>query len=176
MEDSGKDSGARQRQLAELRRRVSDLEAAEKVWKHTEQALKEERDFNATVLNTIDALVNVLDHNGRIVGFNRACEECTGYSFKEVEGRIFWDFLVPPEDIDPVKNVLRRLQSVEPENRFVNHWLTRDGRKRLIEWSNSTLLDEGGSVKYVMSTGIDVTERRQADNELRFRADFERRW
>ncbi len=60
MEDSGKDNGALQRQLAELRKKVSDLEAAEKVWERTEQALKEERDFNATVLNTVDALVNVL--------------------------------------------------------------------------------------------------------------------
>ena len=174
MEDSGKDNGALQRQLAELRRRVSDLEAAEKVWKHTEQALKEERDFNATVLNTVDALVNVLDYNGRIVGFNRACQECTGYSFEEVEGRIFWDFLLPPEEMDPVKDVFKRLQSVEPENRFVNHWLTRDGRKRLIEWSNSTLRDSTGSIKYIMSTGIDITERKRAEETLKFNADFER--
>jgi PAS domain S-box-containing protein len=47
-----------------------------------------------------------------------------------------------------------------------NHWLTRDGEKRLILWSNNALLDDRGQIEYIVSAGLDVTERRRAEREL----------
>src|SRR6185369_5644012 len=47
--------------------------------KRTEEALQEERKFASAVLDTVGALVLVLDADGRIVRFNRACERTTGY-------------------------------------------------------------------------------------------------
>jgi PAS domain S-box-containing protein len=41
--------------------------------------------------------------------------------------------------------------------------MTKDGSHRLIAWSNTALLDDRGSVAYVIGTGIDITERRQAE-------------
>src|ERR1700752_929767 len=55
---------------------ISDL-------KHTEHALQQERNFVAGILDTVGTLVTVLDHEGRIVRFNRACELTTGYAFEE---------------------------------------------------------------------------------------------
>ena len=43
--------------------------------------LRKERDFISAVLSTAGALVVVLDRQGRIVRFNRACEKLTGYFF-----------------------------------------------------------------------------------------------
>lgn len=63
--------------------------------KRAEEALKKERDFMSTVLDTIDSIVLVLDRDGRIVRFNRTCEDVSGYRFEEVRGRFVWDFLVP---------------------------------------------------------------------------------
>ncbi|NIS38577.1 PAS domain S-box protein, partial [Candidatus Saccharibacteria bacterium] len=54
------------------------------------------------VLDTAGALVTVLDTEARIVRFNRACERISGYSFEEVKGRPFWDFLLLPEEVEPV--------------------------------------------------------------------------
>ncbi|HER35189.1 MAG TPA: PAS domain S-box protein, partial [Halothiobacillaceae bacterium] len=48
-------------------------------------------------------------------------------------------------------------------NEYENHWRTKDGGRRLIAWSNTALLGADGSVEYVVGTGIDVTERRQAE-------------
>ncbi|HSO27002.1 MAG TPA: response regulator, partial [Anaerolineales bacterium] len=47
--------------------------------KQTEQALRTERNFVSAILDTVDALIMVLDTAGRIVRFNRACEEKSGY-------------------------------------------------------------------------------------------------
>ncbi len=52
--------------------------------KQTEEALEEERNVVSAILDTVGALVVVLDPSGRIVRFNRACERTTGYTFDEV--------------------------------------------------------------------------------------------
>ena len=81
---------------------ISDL-------KHTERALKEERNFVAGILDTVGALVTVLDHDGRIVRFNRACELTTGYSFEEVRGKHIWDFFLLPEEAERSRSVIAQL-------------------------------------------------------------------
>lgn len=131
-----------------------------------ELALQRERDFTAAVLDTAGALVVVLDPQGRIVRLNRACENLTGYTFDEVKGQPFWDLFLIPEEIEAVKAVFRELQAGELPNKYENYWLTRDGERRLIAWSNTGLLDGTGSVEYIIGTGIDITERRRAEEAL----------
>ena len=48
--------------------------------KQAEEALQEERNVVSAILDTVGALVVVLDREGRIVRFNRACEQTTGYT------------------------------------------------------------------------------------------------
>ena len=69
--------------------------------KRAEEALQEERNFASAVLDTVGALVLVLDPEGRIVRFNRACEQTTGYASSEVIGRHVWDLFVAPEETRP---------------------------------------------------------------------------
>lgn len=118
------------------------------------------------VLDTVGALVVVLDPEGRIVSFNRACERTTGYLSAEVEGRPFWDFLLVPEEVDPVKAVFAQLQTGEVPNAFENYWVAKDGSRRWITWSNTALADENGAIQYILGTGIDITEHRKAEEKL----------
>jgi PAS domain S-box-containing protein len=132
-----------------------------------QEALRKERDFISAVLDTAGALVVVFDWDGHIVRFNRACERTTGYSFDEVRGKLLWDLFLIPEEVEPVKAVFEELQAGLFPNEYENYWLTRDGEHRLIAWSNTALLGADGAVEYVIGTGIDVTERRQAEEALR---------
>jgi PAS domain S-box-containing protein len=77
--------------------------------KQAEAALRQERNFNAAVLDIVGALVIVLDRQGRIIRFNRACERTTGYSFEEIKGRPVWDFLLTQEEMNPVKTIFDKL-------------------------------------------------------------------
>lgn len=135
--------------------------------RRAQEALRRERDWASTILDTVGSLVIVLDREGRIVSFNRACEKTTGYCFEEVLGRPFWDFLLLPEEAEGVRRVFERLLAGETSIQYENHWVTRTGQKRLIVWSNTCLLDSAGRVEYVIGTGIDVTERRQLEAQLR---------
>ncbi|MCL4396675.1 MAG: PAS domain S-box protein, partial [Chloroflexi bacterium] len=135
--------------------------------RRTQETLQRTRDWSAAVVDTIGSLVVVLDRNGRIVSFNRECEKLTGYSFEEVRNRVFWEIFLVPEERDAVIAVFNELRSGSFPNKYENFWVTRDGSRRLIDWSNTALVDDHGAVEYIIATGIDVTERRRAEEELR---------
>jgi len=132
----------------------------------------EDRDIVSTVLDTIGALVVVLDREGRIVRFNRACERTTGYSAAEAVGRRVWDLFLPTEEVEPVKAVFAELRGGDYPMEHENTWVTREGDRRQIAWSNTALRGDGGELAFVIATGIDVTERRQAEQEIESLARF----
>ena len=113
-----------------------------------------------------DLLVIVLDRKGCVLQFNRTCQELTGYSLEEVKGKLLWEFLPIPEDRVQVKSSFEEVltgSSVRGET----HWLTKRGQRRLIAWSNTTLVSNRGNVDYVIRTGVDVTEREKAQAQAR---------
>ena len=112
------------------------------------------------------ALVTVLDRKGRIIYLNRYCEEIIGYSLEELKGKLLWDVLILPEEKEGVRQTFLQLQAGDFPNKYENCWQTKDGRKILIAWSNTAILDDTGSVSHVTGTGIDITEVRQKELEL----------
>ena len=129
--------------------------------------LKSERDFANAVMDTVGALVVVVDELGHIVRFNRACEIATGYRFEEVRGRRVWDFLLRESERTAVQGIFSRVKADALPNRYENYWVTRDGQEILISWSNTSIRDDAGNLRYGIATGIDITQRRQAEGALR---------
>lgn len=140
---------------------IASMEPMFRTMRRTERELAKERNFAATVLDTAAALVVVLDRQGTIHRFNGACERTTGYTEDEVFGRPIWDFLLLDDERERVKRRIAHMFSGHFPNSGVNHWRTKSGGKRLIEWTNTALRDEEGRVAFVIGTGIDVTERQQ---------------
>lgn len=135
--------------------------------KSTEWELKQEREIVAQVLHTTACAIVVLDKQGRIVRFNQACEKTTGYSFAEVKNKYVWDLFLIPEEVESVQTVFNQLLKVSNfGNSYQNYWLTKNGDRRLIDWSNTVILDRDGLVEYVIATGTDITERHQAETAL----------
>lgn len=130
-----------------------------------QQELQQERNFVSAVLDTAGALVVVLDRQGRIVRFNRACETTTGYTASEVADQPFWNVFLVSDELEEVKNVFLQLRAGNFPMQHENYWLAKDGSRRLIAWSNTALLDGTGSVEFVISTGVDVTKQRAAEAE-----------
>ncbi len=130
-----------------------------------ERELRRERQFVSAVIDTVGALVLVLDRDGCVVRFNRACEQTTGFRFDEVQGRPVWD-LLPVEEVPAMRAAFERLRSGDLPGEFENDWLTKSGERRLLAWAASALVDDAGAVEYVIATGIDITERRRAEEAL----------
>lgn len=125
------------------------------------------------LLDISGLLVVVLDDSGTICLFNQACERVTGFSRKDMLGKSIWSTLIPEDEVDDVRRIAERLSSGESDNEFTNHWLTRDGERRLICWRNTVLDSPDGSVAHIVGTGIDMTgeeravrAREHADDQL----------
>jgi PAS domain S-box-containing protein len=127
----------------------------------------ESHQFLSAILNTNSLLVIVLDTQGRIYRFNRACEQTTGYTSHEVIGKFFWDCLLLPEDIEPVKAYFEGMQDRTIQERQDLYFLTRDGSRRLIAWTRTPWLNEQGLEEYLIGIGTDITEKQQAEENLR---------
>ena len=150
----------------DLSRIEADRDLIAQLQRQREQ-LRESEQFNVAVLDTAGALVVVLDMEGRIQRFNRACETLTGYAAADVNRRVFWEFLIPPEEMAGVKQTWEMLQAGDFPNQHENHWLAKDGTRRLIMWANTAILHPNRQIAYIIATGLDITERKQAENALR---------
>ena len=151
----------------ELNHTVRQMESVACARKRVESALTVERNFVSTVLDTADALVVVYDTGGRIVRFNRACEEVSGYDFPNLVGRPLWDKMIPDSDIPAAVRNFEQLRAEGFPTAFENQWKRRDGSLRRIAWSASPIFDERGKVNFIIATGIDVTVQREAEDTLR---------
>jgi diguanylate cyclase (GGDEF)-like protein/PAS domain S-box-containing protein len=133
-----------------------------------EVELKRERDFVTAILDTADALVVVLNKNGRIVRANHACQEITGHSFEELRGRTIWKIGLLPGEVDQVQRAYEAQALDQLPRQFESDLVTRDKRRLRIAWTNAILFDSERSVEFVISTGIDITARSQEENDLRY--------
>ncbi len=141
------------------------LQTALEERKQIEKVLREERNLTSAILDVAGALIVVIDKQGQIVSFNQGCERITGYSSEEIENKQVWD-LIAPEEIETITKVFEQLKKGEFPNQHQNYWVAKDGSRRLISWSNTCLIDDDGSVKYIIATGIDITQKHQVEEDL----------
>ncbi len=134
--------------------------------KDRQDRLEMERNFISTVLDTTGALVTVLDPAGRIVRFNKACVEATGYSPDEALNRYIWDLLLVPEQVNEIKAIFSELESGRSAYEDEYYWVNKNDGRRLVSWSFTAIRDNKGHVQNVICTGIDITERKLAEQKL----------
>lgn len=141
----------------------------------TELELQKNRELLAAVVETTSSLIVVVNDQGGIVLFNRACEELTGYPRAEALGKSVTDLALP-------EDWLRALHPPSPTNpggppleTHEHRWATRSGEPRLIEWRCTLLPNSPGERPWLLSTGGDITERKRLETEILRISDLERR-
>ncbi len=134
--------------------------------KRTEEALQEERNVVSAILDTVGALVVVLDPAGRIIRFNRACERTTGYTFEQVKYTYLWELLSGAEEARRFKAMFAQMRDSQMQNEYECDWVSRDGEHHLIAWSGTALPGDKGTPAYVIATGIDITERKRLEHAI----------
>jgi PAS domain S-box-containing protein len=100
--------------------------------------------------------VVVLDRAGRVVLFNRACEQLTGYRAAEVVGRPLWDLLLTPEDAAQARVLVEGLGAGAFPGSHESAWLTRAGERRQVAWTSSIVRSDAGDVRVVVEIGGEV--------------------
>ena len=139
--------------------------------KSTEEELQDERNVVSAILDTVGALVVVLDAEGRIVRLNRACEQMTGHSIERARDQCLWDLFVVPEEREQFRIFFREFCNNPSRIEYESSWLARDGSRRTIAWSAAVLPAAKQAPMYIIASGIDVTDQKRA--QARFRGLLE---
>jgi diguanylate cyclase (GGDEF)-like protein/PAS domain S-box-containing protein len=128
--------------------------------------------FQEKVIEQASTWINVLDTNGRIVLWNKAAEEITGYRRDEVmHSDAVWELMYPDSDVR--LNILAKVAAVLRDEEalagFETSIVTRQGHERVISWYTSSLGGAEGEVVGTIAIGQDVTDIRNAENIIRRR-------
>jgi len=150
----------------ELYNRVKLQEQAQRQRLRTERALAIERCFVAATLDSIPALLAVVDTAGRIVRMNDACTQLTGLSAANAVGRPFVDEFLNVDDRLWAEAKLRDAVLGQVSGTQETEWRAVRGPARRVSWTLRPLQGPNGDIQYVIVSGQDVTGQREMEQAL----------
>jgi len=136
--------------------------------KETGKQLKKEMEKEQKYLDVAGVMMVAVDPDQKVTLINRKGCEILGCRKEDILGKNWFDNFLPKEIKDDVKVVFDKLMAgkVKLAEYYENPVLTKDGKQRIVLWHNTILKDESGKIAEVLSSGIDITERKQAEEAL----------
>jgi len=135
--------------------------------KSTELQLKKERDKAELYLDSVEAMVVVLNKDASIRIINQAGCKITGYEEKDLFSKDWYEIFAPIETRQEAKAAFLKIvngQAVYLEY-YEREILTKSGELKCIAWRNRLLYNEQNNITGVLATGIDITAKVQAEKE-----------
>ncbi|MBI3479822.1 MAG: PAS domain S-box protein [Nitrosomonadales bacterium] len=144
--------------------------------KRAEDALKEREEFLSLIIENIPDMVFLKDAKElRFVRFNKAGEELLGFSRDELLGKNDYDFF-PREQADFFTEKDREVLANGQLYDIPEEPIDSKTGKRILHTKKLPILDANGNLAYLLGISEDITERIQAENEIReLNRDLERR-
>ncbi len=131
------------------------------------QALSQERAHLRTLLQTLPDLVWLKDENGIYLACNARFERFFGASEAQILGKTDYDF-VDEELADFFREHDRKAMAVGgPSVNEERISFADDGHEELLETIKTPMYDQEGLLIGVLGIGRDITQRKQAEDELR---------
>ncbi|NOY62845.1 MAG: EAL domain-containing protein [Gammaproteobacteria bacterium] len=162
----------------ELSHQLEDLE--NQVEHHTHSLaekigeLAHERDFVQDLLNTVQVIILTQDSEGRILLINDYGQRLIGYSQQELHGRRFTELLADDGALSTcrikVEEVISGRQTQTQQECVIT---CKNGTCRNIAWFHSHLTSEQKRGQTLLSAGLDITTRKQAESRLAWLADHD---
>jgi PAS domain S-box-containing protein len=155
----------------ELFARIRAQERAQRAWQRSERALAIERCFVAATLDSVPALVAVLDTAGRMVRLNCSCAQLTGLSLAAAAGRLFVEEILEADDRQWAEEKLREAAAGHISGPHETAWRiagtpSSTSQTRRVSWTLRPLQGPNGEIQYLIVSGQDVTDQRQAEMAL----------
>ncbi|MDC4206650.1 MAG: PAS domain S-box protein [Candidatus Manganitrophus sp.] len=125
--------------------------------KLSEKALKDAKEFSENLIQTANVIILGLDTDGNINLFNRAAEKITGYTSSELNGKNWFEILVPKDRYPHVWEEFTRLVQGGAPEIFENPILTKTGQERYVIWRNNQVRVDG-KIAGTISFGNDITD------------------
>lgn len=141
-----------------------DISERKRAWNAFRES---ESRYSELVRNANSAIIR-LNKDGIITFFNEYAQAFFGYREEEVIGR-HMGILLPEKQSDGADLIALVQDIMSRPGRCVNNTnenIRRDGSRAWMAWTNKPILDESGKVTGILSVGIDITERKKAEEAL----------
>jgi PAS domain S-box-containing protein len=139
--------------------------------KKSEAALRRSEAKYRELVQNSNSMIMRYDPLGHITFFNEYARKFFGFSGQEIIGRNILGSIIPWRSsagrdyrsmmIDFLKHPERY-----PTNEIEN--IRRDRSRAWIAWTNKPIRDKTGRINEILSVGIDVTQRKQAQKQVQF--------
>ncbi len=144
--------------------------------KQREVQLQRERDITETLMQAIPSLVVVVDTDGVVVdsgvdetraGVNNAFRQALGWPDSAIVRRSVLDLIDPADSYLALMAIASAANGV-PAHERESRWLRADGSRIVVAWTATPVDDvTGRRASLVLLSGVDVTERKQHEEEIR---------
>ena len=130
--------------------------------------LREERNKAHQYLDIAGVIIVAINEEGIVSLINKKGYEVLGYTEEEIMGQDWFDLCVPESDKKERKDIFKKVMAGELDEveNYENLIVTKSGEERIIAWHNTTIRDEKGHIIGTLSSGEDITVRKQTEEEL----------
>jgi PAS domain S-box-containing protein len=147
--------------------------------KQAEEAVRHLTEFQESVITNALVWLSVLDPSGKILVWNTAATEISGYRSEEVIGsNAIWKLLYPEKEYR--KQVTTTINRIISEKKYLENFetiiRTKEGNEKIISWNTKGIPDKSGKTADYIVIGMDVTDRHRAEEQLNKTVDELRRF
>jgi PAS domain S-box-containing protein len=151
---------------AELTQANEQLEREIIERKQTEKILRRERDFSQTLIQSSPAFFVTIDTFGKTLMMNESMLQALGYNASEVINTDYLTTFVPDEDHESLISIFEQVVQQKQRTINENYIKTKSGEQLLVDWRGVPILKEDGTMDYFFGVGLDITERKRAEEAL----------
>ncbi len=106
-------------------------------------------------LNQANVIIVFLNRMGHIDYINPYFLKITGFDERDVLGKDWFEFFLPPKDFYEVQSAFIEILEFDFHPRYSNPVIAKDGREIPVDWYNVRLKDANGIIFGSLSIGID---------------------
>jgi PAS domain S-box-containing protein len=147
--------------------------------KRAEKRMQALMQLHESIIMNANVWLMVLDPMGKVLIWNKAAEDISGYRSNEVVGTTtVWKWIYP--DREYRKKITRNIVNIVQTNNFFENLETtircKDGQERVISWNTRGLIDKGGAAIQFIAIGRDITTLKKAEEARKESEDKYRRF
>ena len=143
-----------------------ELKEQEELLKRASISFEKQR--QAEYLALVEVMILTLDKQGCIKSINRKGCEILEYSEDELVGKNWFSTCIAVKEREHIYNIYLQVISgqAKASEYYENSVITKNGKLRLIAWHNTNLYDQDGSISGLLTSGEDISDKKNAENKL----------
>lgn len=151
----------------EARKAEEEARRAEDEARKAEEEARKARERRELVIQQLPLVFIEWTIKNEIVTWNPAAAQIFGYSREEAVQQKGIDFLFRTQDREAVRAVLDELPASSGPTQGVYEGVTKSGGTVTCEWLHTPIVGPGGDVVAIMSLGLDISERKSLEEQMR---------